>query len=267
MVKALHLLEDSDVDPLRLELTRRLIGTIALMDRILSPALKFPLHMTPFQDVVPVLRSDEEFVALRNRTLAPSHLAQPSVAQEVLNLSKILARVCHDCRSNDSFNLLSHEESEYGRSAVGIDPSLAWTEQNLGWHQHRDSIRRFAFMHVLYHHVGQLVYFKSLSRARDDRFDLDELASQVRNCHQHARTIVDIIDYTWNVSGFDLHNFVMGQVLTVATVVHTHELLLATTVPEAAEIRNRIENIRACVVRVKRHCRMFNWVVSFEIVF
>lgn len=262
MIKALRLLEDAEVDPLQLELTRRLIGTIVLMDRILSPALRFPLHMPSTQYTIPRMCSDEDFGALKHRTSLPNRSYQPSVSQEIVNLSKILAGVCQGYRTQDPFAVLSEQEDEYQRSVVGFEPALAWTKENLEQHQRADSLRRFAFMHVLYHHVGQLIYFKSLSRTQDSHSNHDDLETQITKCHYHARTIANIADYTWTCAGFDLHNFVMGQCLTVATVVHTHALLLAPSPTEATEVQNRIETLRTCVGRVKRHCRMFNWVVS-----
>lgn len=262
MIKALRLLEDAEVDPLQLELSRRLVGTIALMDRILSPALRFPLHMVSAQHNIPSICPDEDFGALKRRAPLPNRSCQPSVAQEIVNLAKILAAVCQGYHGHDPFTVLSEQETEYRRSMVGFEPALAWTDENLERHQRADSLRRFAFMHVLYHHVGQLIYFKSLSRTPDNRFNRDDLEIQVTKCHYHARTIANIAEYTWTCAGFDLHNFVMGQCFTVATVVHTHALLLVPSTAEATEVQSRIETLRTCVGRIKQHCRMFNWVVS-----
>jgi hypothetical protein len=259
MVKALRLLEDAEVDPLQLELDRRLVGTIALMDRILSPALRFPLHMATTQSMIPRVCSDEDFSALKRRSPPSGRPSPPSVAQEIINLTRILASVCQAYHNQDAFTMLSSHESEFRSSAVELDSHLAWTEANLDHHQQADTLRRFAFMHTLYHHVGQLIHFKSLSHAHH-RNDLQhDLAKQISQCHHHARSIVTVAEYISTYAGFDLHNFVMGQCITVATVVHTHALLLASSSVEAASIRGRIETLRGCVGRIKRHTRMFMW--------
>jgi hypothetical protein len=260
MVKALRLLEDSEVDPLQLELNRRLVGTIALMDRILSPALRFPLHLFSTQHLIPKLLNDEEFVALKRRLPSSAETPSPSVAQEILNLSKILATVCQAYHGRDSLMILAAQEAELRNSVNHYEPALAWTEANLDRHVQKDTLRRFAFMHMLYHHVGQLIYFKSLSRARNGGSTRTGLDEQVAQCHYHAQSIVTIAEYIWNNAGFDLHNFVMGQCFTVATVINTHALLMASDEAQTTTIHARIETLRVCVGRIKRHCRMFNWV-------
>ncbi|KAM5341876.1 hypothetical protein ACJ41O_014907 [Fusarium nematophilum] len=261
LVRALRLEDEkSEVDPLRLEMSRRLMATITLMDMVLSPALGFRFQLNLPQDEGPTIRSDEDLSALKHRVHAENHVPRPSTAQEILSLSKILAAVCQSYRGEDSTDVLRQQEEAYLRITASRDPSLAWNEENLERNQQRDSLRRFAFMHVLSHHVGQLVYFKALGCMDGSRFSDEDLAAKVSECHRHARAIVDIVDYTSTVAGFDLHNFCMGQVLTVATVVHTHALLVAPSEEAVADVRRRIEGIRAHVNRVKGHCRMFIWV-------
>ncbi|KAG7140393.1 hypothetical protein HYQ45_002815 [Verticillium longisporum] len=102
---------------------------------------------------------------------------------------------------------------------------------------------RFLHMHMLYHHIGQLLYFSNLGH----------------ECHAHARATADIVDYAWRQGDFDIHNYMAGQILTLASVVLSHALLVKPSV----EDERRKVCIRQTVARVRHHTRMFNWVHQF----
>ncbi|KAF7557702.1 hypothetical protein G7Z17_g398 [Cylindrodendrum hubeiense] len=83
-----------------------------------------------------------------------------------------------------------------------------------------------------------------------------------RECHQHSSAVVAIVRFTWEHSGFDLHNFSIGKILTLATVVNTHALLSAPSTEAVDRLRAEAATLLACIRRVKHHTRMFIWVVA-----
>jgi hypothetical protein len=260
MAKSLRFFDELEVDPLDREDARRTIGTIALLDRVLAPALRCPLHLVSIEHLVPPIMSDEDYDSLKHRRPAQARDSSPSVSQQIIELSSILAAVCQTYRTATSGDISTDVILKHQRSLVNTDPSLAWNEVNLERHQDRDSLRRFAFMHCLFHHVGQLIYFRALRHFTDLNLD-DRVPADVTRCYEHARAISAIIEYNYRAADFDLHNYCMGQVLIVSTVVHTHELLLCSNSPTAAaDVRRRMEELRDCVRRVKRFDRLFTFV-------
>jgi hypothetical protein len=258
MAKSLRFFDELEVDPLSREDARRTIATIALLDRVLAPALRCPLHLVSIEHLVRPIMSDEDYDCLKHRRPIQARDSWPSVSQQILELSSILAAVCHTYRIADSGDVSIEVKLNYQRSLVNTDPSLAWNEVNLERHQDRDSLRRFAFMHCLFHHVGQLIYFRALGHFTDPNLDSDRVPADVTRCHEHARAIPTIVEYIHRVADFDLHNYCMGQVLIVSSVVHTHELLLCSNFLDvAADVRRRMEELRTCVRRIKRFDRLF----------
>lgn len=231
MVKVLRLLDTSaEIDPVRLECSRRLASTVALMDRFVSLILRFTPHLT---ERIPTMMADDDFWALKRRE--PIVLCRKtSVSQEIVNLSELLVAVSR--QNNNSAELRSSFRNRWAD-----EPLQQYTTTNLEYHRQKDSLRSFLHMHMLYHHIGQLLYFSNLGH----------------ECHAHARATADIVDYAWREGDFDIHNYMAGQILTLASVVLSHALLMKPSV----EDERRKVCIRQTVARVRYHTRMFNWVV------
>ncbi|EEY17185.1 conserved hypothetical protein [Verticillium alfalfae VaMs.102] len=200
MVKVLRLLDTSaEIDPVRLECSRRLASTVALMDRFVSLILRFPPHLI---ERIPTMMADDDFWALKRRE--PIMLCRKtSVSQEIVNLSELLVEV-----SRQNSNLAELRTSFRNRWAD--EPLQQYTTTNLEYHQQKDSLRSFLHMHILYHHIGRLLYFSNLGH----------------ECHAHARATADIVEYAWRQGDFDIHNYMAGQILTLASVVLSHALLI-----------------------------------------
>jgi hypothetical protein len=244
MLKVLRLLDvNAEIDPVRLECSRRLACTIALLDRFVALPLKLAPHLS---DAVPMMMTDDEFWALKRRAPgAPPRKA--SVNQEILRLSETLVQTCTASAAGDTATLVDVRRSLEGYWAD--DPGLQYTQANLDLHRDKDTLRSFVYMHVLYHHVGQLAHFSSAPGA---------IAGPSPECHHHARSIAAITQHTWLHAGLDLHNVTVGQIFTLASVVLSHALLI-TPSPDDEQLRLVL---RASITRVKNHTRMFNWVVS-----
>lgn len=239
MLKVLRLLDvNAEIDPVRLECSRRLACTIALLDRFVAVPLKLAPHLS---DAVPMMMTDDEFWALKRR--APGAAPRKaSVNQEILRLSETLVKACAAATAGDDEAL-----AEVRRGLEGYwadDAGLQYTQANLDVHRDKDTLRGFVYMHVLYHHVGQLAHFSA--------------AGPTPECHRHARAVAAITQHTWLHAGLDLHNVTVGQIFTLASVVLSHALLVS---PSSEDEQLRLV-LRASITRVKNHTRMFNWVVS-----
>ncbi|EGY20182.1 uncharacterized protein VDAG_02198 [Verticillium dahliae VdLs.17] len=206
MVKVLRLLDTSaEIDPVRLECSRRLASTVALMDRFVSLILRFTPHLT---ERIPTMMADDDFWALKRRE--PIVLCRKtSVSQEIVNLSELLVAVSR--QNNNSAELRSSFRNRWAD-----EPLQQYTTTNLEYHRQKDSLRSFLHMHMLYHHIGQLLYFSNLGH----------------ECHAHARATADIVDYAWREGDFDIHNYMAGQILTLASVVLSHALLMKPSVED-----------------------------------
>lgn len=243
------------------ETHRRLICTMALMDRLIS----FPLRLTPQcsrRDKIPRMLHDDEFLALKrgraSQTSGPhSNVKAASVSQEIMFLSEILVdlyELLHDGQDD-----LTQVLSRFIHHSSARSDSLLWTPSNISHHLHHGTLRQFANMHLLYHHIGQLVHFKALKPPSAQGQAQRDSAAE---CHDHANSIAVIVETVWGQAGFDLHNFSVGTILTTAVVVYAHALLEASTTEAVQNLHDRISTMMGCIHRIQNHTRMFIWVVS-----
>lgn len=250
--------ESWEVDPLQKELTRRLVCTVALMDRMISPSLNVQCNFQ-LDDPIPVPCGEEELQNLKNRTFARTNDTRSrNVVAELVHLSSLFCQVCVYHRSNNAPEKLLEIETQLSIWSNSLPDFLQYTRANLESHHQRQSLRQFAYMHLIYHHICQLTLFRSLTANRPQ----EEINEQAANCHSHACRIIDIIQYTWEHAGFDLHNASVGQILTVAAVIHTHALLTTSSIEIMEASKTRITMIRDYFGRAKKHCRLFDWVVK-----
>ncbi|RSM12609.1 hypothetical protein CEP52_002329 [Fusarium oligoseptatum] len=165
MLRALRLLDISEGgSSVSVETHRRLICTMALMDRLIS----FPLRLTPHfsrRDKIPRMLHDDEFLALKrgranHATGTHVHLQSVSVSQEIMFLSEILAELYE--MFQDGQDDVAQVLSRFVSHSSTRSESLLWTPSNISNHLGHDTLRQFAYMHMLYHHIGQLVHFKAL---------------------------------------------------------------------------------------------------------
>jgi hypothetical protein len=107
-----------------------------------------------------------------------------------------------------------------------LHESLSYTHSNLENHRAKRILRRFIYMHLMYHHIGQLIYFPFLQANTSTSGTGGVMRGlQVMKCHHHARQVTEIVQNTWSTEGFDVHNVSVGQILTVAAAVTMHARL------------------------------------------
>lgn len=258
LLRTLKLLDtDSEVDPLRHELNLRMVATLALMDRLLSFTLRLCPYLTMSEKPSRIL-GDYEFWALKRRTRAASHLPDDKLTQQILDLADLLYSVNGTTRLSDFTEGMQEFREMFEILANSRPESSSPTAENLERHRQSHTLRRFSYMSLLYHHVGQLIHFQSLKYGNTPG---QGPSADVLQCYSHANAIIDMIEYTHANAGLDLHNFSVGQILTTATAVLVHALLMATSVEATHEVLHRVRAIRAYLGRGQRHTRIFSLVV------
>ncbi|KAF5008157.1 hypothetical protein FDECE_5551 [Fusarium decemcellulare] len=273
MVRALRLLDPGPAGSrLTLETCRRLVCTMALMDRLMAYPLRLGPHFSS-GDVIPGMLEDKEFWDLKRGKGLSSHKSpnvpgSANLAHEILKLSSMLESTCKIYSKGDSEVSLNEIQDQFNDYSSTRDASLAFIPANVERHRQHDTLRRFAFMNILYHHVGQLIFFHYLNVPRQSQNSSpeeirDSLAPDpVGQCHYHASKIADIAEYTWENASFDLHNLSIGKILTISTVVNTHALLTAQSTQAAERLRVQLAAMHTCIGRAKTHTRMFTWVLQ-----
>jgi hypothetical protein len=254
----------SDLDPVQAELCRRLIATIILMENTFPPYLDLAQSMPPIRPL-PQLYSEDEFDIVKSSAFAtPSHSLTPSpcVTQEILVLSEIYYKTCQLFRTSDThqFAPIQRQLSDWHTS---LHPSLAFTQANLETHHQKFTLRSFMYMHLLYAYIWQLVLFESLDwKELTLSGSLDADNSTTSMIYGHASAMASIIQQSWSLAPVDLHNACFGQMVKTAQVILTHWLLTATDPRAITSIQSQLLVLRDCLIRVKAHCRLFNWVVG-----
>ncbi|KAF4455278.1 NAD-P-binding [Fusarium albosuccineum] len=273
MVRALRLLDPGPAGSrLTLETCRRLVCTMALMDRLMAYPLRLGPHFSS-SDTIPNMLEDKEFWDLKRGKGLSAHRSpnvpgSANLAHEILKLSSMLESTCKIYSKGESEVSLNEIQDQFNDYSSSRDASLCFIPANVERHRQHDTLRRFAFMNILYHHVGQLIYFHYLNVPRQSQHSSpeetrDSLAPDpVGQCHYHASKIADIAEYTWENASFDLHNLSIGKILTISTVVNTHALLTAQSTQAAERLRVQLAAVHSCIERVKTHTRMFTWVLQ-----
>ena len=127
----------------------------------------------------------------------------------------------------------------------------------------KGAIRLFSYIHLLYHHICQLLYFPYLQPSGSDTAAAP-LDVRTINCHHHTSRITEIIRDNNKVASIDLHNVSIGQILKVAAAVHMHACLTVRTREQADVAKAAHENlitITDCLERIRQGCRIFDRVV------
>ncbi|KAF9873874.1 hypothetical protein CkaCkLH20_08608 [Colletotrichum karsti] len=252
-------LQDDEVDPVQAETIRRLLATVALTDNLMLPFAKNERAFVRI-DSMPRLFSDDEYDALRTRSRNPPEVpSAPNLMQEILKLSDLYYKVCEQRRDNPgkSTTSLASAVSTWHSS---LPASLSYSESNLQAHHSRFSSRQFAFVHLHYHHIWQIILMDTMSWTTPV---LTGNASQrvlPEQIYDHASRIADIVSKVWELGQFDLHNGCFGLLLITTQVVLVHRLLSSTEVDQKLTTQSKMKGLRDCMTRVKGHCRLFNWV-------
>ncbi|KAH7152677.1 fungal-specific transcription factor domain-containing protein, partial [Dactylonectria macrodidyma] len=201
MLRALRLLDNQlEENSVTSEMYRRLVCTMVLMDRLVSFPLRLPPQFSP-QDKIPTMLGDDAFWALKKGTYASTdgglnRYNSANVSQETLKLSGMLVEVCQVYFNGDSNTTFEEVRTRFNIYASSRDPSLLYTTANLEHHKEHDTLRKFAYMHLLHHHVGQLIHFHALKYTwwRDSCSTLQNLEAFRKICSQNTSSWAKLFD-------------------------------------------------------------------------
>lgn len=253
-----------DSDPVQAEMTRRLVATIALMDHLMLPFLDIKRPATQISPL-PRLFSHQEFDTLRSRSAnAPTTPTGPNLMQELLDLSSIYLDICKSGKESPvevHFTAASNLRKWYGDLPAELD----FTDANFDSHRTQFMLRPFTFLHVLFHHSWHLILLDKLPWTDElfmpgaGRLSLDP---DIVELYDHAAWIADTVVKLWNAAHLDLHNSCFGLSIVVAQTVLVHRLLSLSDRTQKEATQAQVKGLRNCLIRVKEHCRLFDWVVS-----
>lgn len=259
-------LPDDESDPLQAELARRLVATVQLLDRLFLPFLDIErpsMHNKP----LPQLLNDDDFDALRTRRRhAPAGASGPNLMQEVLVLSNIYSEACRVSKTQE------YPQDE--RWASVISSLMTWqellpfelqdTDANFETHRARLRLRLYVFVHILHRHTWQLTLLDNLEWTTEVLTGhVSLLPPQVLSLYEHAAWVADMTCRLWEVARLDLHNSCFGLIVIITQTILVHRLLSSSDFEEKSATQSKMRGLRDCMIRVKDHCRLFNWVVGF----
>lgn len=266
LAKVLRLDEDPlQSDPLRSEMCRRLICTIAVMDHLLSPSLNISCHVS-LSDYIKLPCTNDELQAIkyRGRQISSLDSSPANIIAEIMSLSHFFCEVCLYHRNGGGISVWQELDNQLLSWTTALHKSLVYSQQNFVLHQRKGTLRQFVYLNLLYHHICQLIYFQFLQNSGSSAYETETSTLRILSCYHHSSMITEIINYTWTVACFDIHNVSMGQMLTVAAAVHMHACLTATSKEEGECNQRKLTVILDCVKRIKEHCRIFDRIVSQE---
>ncbi|KAL2833973.1 hypothetical protein BJY01DRAFT_253301 [Aspergillus pseudoustus] len=248
----------SDMDPVQAELCRRLIATIILMENTFPPCLNLERSLPPVSPL-PQLYCEDQFDLIKSSAFAnPNHTSSPCVTQEILILSEIYYEMCQHFRVSDTERLdaLKQRLSDW---QTNLPPSLAFNQANLETHQQKFTLRPFTYMHLLFTHIWQLALFGTMDWSASVLCRSSN-PNKALSIYEHASATANIIQQVWYFAQIDIHNACFGQIIKTAQVVLTHHLLCTTDVRAMTATQAQLFQLRDCFIRVKAHCRLYNWV-------
>jgi hypothetical protein len=262
MCKISRLSEDlPQSDPLEREMCLRLLSTVGLMDRTLSPSLNMPCYFSP-QEAMPEPCDDEELARIKSRTPRVSNEPSANLIAELLRLSQDFRQICLHHRQGGSPEEWQDMERQHSEWPNFLHESLTYTQVNIENQRAKHTLRRFTYMHLMHHHIGQLIYFPFLqANTSTSGAGVEVRGLQVLNCYHQARQITEIVQNTWSTEGFDVHNVSVGQILTVAAAVTMHARLTSNSQEQGATLQAQLGIINDCLTRIRVHCRIFDRIV------
>ncbi|PSN66885.1 hypothetical protein BS50DRAFT_377225 [Corynespora cassiicola Philippines] len=250
-------LETDENDPLQAEMARRLVATLAVMDHIFLPFSGYERSSICIHPL-PRLLNQEEFNALRSRShFSPRSHSAPNIKQELLDLSAIYHDVCAAYKVNN----VESTGARLRAWLTALPPESRYTDASFSIHSEDFTLRPFIFLHVLYHHAWQVILIDHLEwTTRVLGGGSPQLSSEVLELYAHADSIAALTQRLWNDAHFDLHNSCFGLAVIMTQCTLLHRLLSSSDPTERASARHKMRCFRDCIIRVKLHCRLFNWV-------
>jgi hypothetical protein len=153
--------ESSETDPLRREMALRFLSTVVLMDRTLSPPLNIPCYFSS-GEIIPEPCDYEELARIKTRTPLVAQVPRANLTAGILRLLEDFRQICLHHRQGGNLEAWQAMERRFAEWPLFIHNTLAHNTSNIELHRPKHTLRRFRYMHLLHHHIGQLIYFPFL---------------------------------------------------------------------------------------------------------
>lgn len=268
MAKSLRLETDPfQGDIRRVDDCRRIVCNLALLDRILSPSFNMQCYYSlseEFREPLP-LEKLRWYSGQPRTSTQESAIYAPDISTEIFRLSHLLCGICTYYRKGEQARSLNEYERQHLDWQRKLQGDLAYTALSFDKHRRQGTLRQFLFLHLLHNHIGQLLYFPTLGgglHAHQVPGVAGRDQSKVALCQYHAARISEIVDEAWRVAGVNVHNTCCGQILTVSAAVHMHSCLTSESSTHKIASLASINVIMEALVRMRRHCRIFDRIVS-----
>lgn len=240
------------------EIARRLMVTIALMENLFTPSINIERGLSPMalglrgEPNAAINRRSVCGIAKPGRTLA--------IMDEILHLSDIHYQVRRRWQTKQALSPRQDFAETLRKWQDNLPSNLQLAPGNFEYHREKLSLRPYAFMHLLQLHIQQLLVLEQLQwpPVIHSAFTRD---TSTAKSYEQASGIASIVNWLWRTAQMDIHNACFGQIVTTAQVIHVHRLLSSTDADTIASAQSEIITLQDCLVRVKGHCRLFNWVV------
>lgn len=264
MAKSLKLTNDPlEGDLQRVEICRRVVCNIVFLDRILSPSFNMQCYFSldeafkepATQEELQRTGSVQQFTPYQRESLGPNLVA------EIFRLSHLFCRLCLYHRKGDHAELGVYER-EHLAWQQHLNGDLPYSFESLNRYRQTGSVRQFLFLHLLHHHIGQLLYFPALRAGSQSFPNPDRDQARIDLCQFHASRISEIVKDGWNIGGIEVHNTCYGQILTISAAIHVYSCLTASSSEYKEAARANISAIIDSFVRIRKHCRIFDRMVG-----
>jgi hypothetical protein len=247
----------------RLDRRRRTICNLALLDRVLSPSFKMPCYID-LAEVLPEPYPDTDWT--QDGRLMPGTQKQldayPRIINQIYRLSGLLCALTIHYRKSARVGILEDYEQRHLEWQRRLEPDLIYHVESIDTFRKLGALRPYIFMHLLYNHIGQLLYFPALNGWSQRESNAARDQSRVALCQYHASRITEIVGDGWKLASIDIHNVCCGQILTVAAVVQMYSCLTSSLTAQKEASRAHIEIIIASFLRMRQHCRIFDRMVG-----
>lgn len=184
--KLLRIEDTSNMDAMTRESCRRLMCTLMVMDRTLSPSLNMPCSFETEKAIADPL-PDNEYEGIA--TGSAPHGYNGNLMSEIVKLANLFMGVCVYHRyhgDEDAWRTLAEQQAVWERR---LPEDLTWTPANFGFHHRNQSLRKYLYIHLLHNHICQLIYFPFLQGSAVTSPSPYLGGEQIRRCHYHAQQI------------------------------------------------------------------------------
>lgn len=218
------------------------------IDRAIKPdeAVPFPMDELQFEQLGQSLTSPKPY-----STRSKAANSSVSLLGSMIKLNKLLDRVNKFNASlasgltklETSLHLVEELSSSLHSWRCSLAPQFQYSSANISYWSERDLGQAFLNLHILYHNVGQRLFFQVLFLRHDNVEASVKSTTQVfvEKCKSHAKSMCEIVYRSRERSDTELLSALVGHMLFISSTIHLHTLLFSLDDTEIVEVKLRLE--------------------------